>query len=114
MSTHIKMKKLNRKNVGLEEKLPIKTVLPSLLEFANIHKKVPTNLTFAFASLMRFYIGTFNGEKLPVNDNEDIVANFAEIWMSNNYIEITKKVLSIEAYWGEDLIKVENLTDAVA
>lgn len=89
-------------------------VLPSLLGYVKIHKKLPTNLTFAFACLIRFYKGTWNGEALPVQDSEDIVANFAKIWESNDYIEVANKALSIAEYWGEDLTKVENLTEAVA
>ena len=89
-------------------------VLPSLLEYINIHKKLPTNLTFAFASLIRFYKGTYNGEELPVNDNEDIVANFTKIWKLDNYAQIAKEVLSNKEYWGEDLTKVKNLSEAIA
>ncbi|AUS07240.1 tagaturonate reductase [Pseudotamlana carrageenivorans] len=89
-------------------------VLPSLLGYVALHKKVPTNLTFAFASLIRFYKGTFNGETLPVQDSEDIVANFAKIWESNDYNQVAKAVLSNTEYWGEDLTKIEQLTDAVA
>jgi tagaturonate reductase len=88
-------------------------VLPSLLKYVNIHNKVPTHLTFAFACLIRFYKGTWKGENLPVQDSEDIVLKFTEIWKSNDYLEVTKKVLSIEAYWGEDLTKIKNLTDAI-
>ncbi len=89
-------------------------VLPSLLEYVKIHKKIPTNLTFAFAALIRFYKGTWNGENLPVQDSEDIIATFAKIWKSNDYSEIAKSSLSISEYWGEDLTKVDNLTEAVA
>ncbi|PKQ43593.1 tagaturonate reductase [Confluentibacter flavum] len=89
-------------------------VLPSLLGYVKIHKKIPTNLTFAFAALIRFYKGTWNGETLPVQDNDDIVATFAKIWKSNDYLEIAKNALSINDYWGEDLTKVEKLTEAVA
>ncbi|MFD0836731.1 tagaturonate reductase [Mariniflexile aquimaris] len=89
-------------------------VLPSLLEYIKIHNKVPTNLTFAFAALLRFYKGTWNGEVLPVQDSEDIISRFAEIWKSNDYTQIAKDALSIKDYWGEDLTKVENLTEAVA
>ncbi|MGE5943968.1 MAG: tagaturonate reductase, partial [Flavobacteriales bacterium] len=89
-------------------------VLPSLLGYVKIHKKPPTNLTFAFAALIRFYKGTWNGESLPVQDNDDIVATFAEIWKSNDYSEIAKNALSIEDYWGEDLTKIDHLTEAVA
>jgi len=89
-------------------------VLPSLLEYIDLNKKLPTNLTFAFAALIRFYKGTWKGENLPVNDSEEIVNAFAKIWESDNYLEIAKKTLGITEYWGEDLNQVSNLTDAVA
>ncbi|MFI0430306.1 tagaturonate reductase [Mariniflexile sp. HMF6888] len=89
-------------------------VLPSLLGYVKIHNKVPTNLTFAFAALIRFYKGTWHGEALPVQDSNDIIATFADIWKSTDYTEIAKNTLSIEDYWGEDLTKVDNLTEAVA
>lgn len=89
-------------------------VLPSLLGYVDINKKLPTHLTFAFASLIRFYKGTWNGENLPVQDSAEIVTNFAQIWKSSDYFEVAKEVLSIEAYWGEDLNKVKDLTVAVA
>lgn len=89
-------------------------VLPSLLQYVNIHKKVPVNLTFAFAALIRFYKGTWNGKNLPVNDSEDIMATFKELWQSDDYSEIAKNVLAIETYWGEDLNKVEDLANAIA
>ncbi|SFZ89438.1 tagaturonate reductase [Flaviramulus basaltis] len=88
-------------------------VLPSLLKYVKIHKKLPTNLTFAFACLIRFYKGTFKGGNLPVQDSNDIVETFTEIWKSTDYSQIAKNTLSIEAYWGEDLNKVENLTEAI-
>ncbi len=89
-------------------------VLPSLLEYVNIHKKLPTNLTFAFASLIRFYKGTFNGKDLPINDSEEIVANFADIWNNKDYNVIANAVLSNKEYWDKDLTKVENLSNAIA
>lgn len=88
-------------------------VLPSLLEYVNIHNKIPTNLTFAFAALIRFYKGTWKGETLPVNDSQDIVDTFTEIWKTNDYNQIAKKTLSIEAYWGENLNKIDNLAEAI-
>jgi tagaturonate reductase len=89
-------------------------VLPSLLGYVDLHSKVPTNLTFAFASLIRFYKGTYNGTDLPVQDSDDIVAYFSKIWESRDYSEIANSVLSHVEYWGEDLTKVENLSEAVA
>uniref|UniRef100_UPI00404881EA tagaturonate reductase n=1 Tax=Mariniflexile sp. TaxID=1979402 RepID=UPI00404881EA len=89
-------------------------VLPSLLEYVKIQNKIPTNLTFAFAALLRFYKGSWHGEALPVQDSDNVVATFAKIWKSNDYAEIAKNALSIQDYWGEDLTKVKNLTEAVS
>ena len=89
-------------------------VLPSILEYIKIYDKLPTNLTFAFAALIRFYKGTYNGESLPIDDNKEIVENFVEIWKHNDYTTITNAVLSNEEYWGEDLTKVKNLSNAIS
>ena len=89
-------------------------VLPSLLQYVSVHKKLPLHLTFSFACLIRFYKGSWNGENLPVNDSTDIVAKFSEIWKSKDFLEVAKNTLSISDYWGEDLTQVNNLTDVIA
>jgi tagaturonate reductase len=89
-------------------------VLPSLVEYFNIHKKVPTNLTFAFACLIRFYKGDWNGKALPINDSAEIVADFAEIWKSNDYTKISTSVLKNSTYWGRDLTEINKLTEAIS
>ncbi|ULC59039.1 tagaturonate reductase [Flaviramulus sp. BrNp1-15] len=87
--------------------------LPSLLEYVENHKKLPTHLTFAFAALIRFYKGTWNGEDLPVNDSAEILENLNQIWKSNDYKNVANAVLSNQDYWGEDLTKIEGLTEAI-
>ncbi|WP_298493789.1 tagaturonate reductase [uncultured Algibacter sp.] len=89
-------------------------VLPSLLEYENKHKKLPTHLTFALACLIRFYKGTWKGNSLPIQDNQDIVAYFSETWKSNNFNEVAINILSQENYWGEDLTKIKNLASSIA
>jgi tagaturonate reductase len=89
-------------------------VLPSLLDYEAVHHKLPTHLTFAFACLIRFYKGTWNGEPLPVNDSEEVVAFFQDIWKHNDLQEIAKSTLQNMAFWDEDLTKIENLQTAIA
>ena len=88
-------------------------VLPSLLEYIKIHEKLPTNLTFAFACLLRFYKGTWEEKALPVNDDEKIINNFKKIWQSNDINAVVNKILSIETYWGQNLTEVDDLVDAI-
>lgn len=87
--------------------------LPSILEYVSINGKLPTHLTFALACLIRFYKGTWQGKKLPIDDNEKTVASFSEIWESTNYNEIAEMSLKNEQFWGQDLTKVKSLTSAI-
>lgn len=89
-------------------------VLPSLLEYEAKNGKLPTNLTFAFACLIRFYKGTWNGEATPIKDSQDIVDKFTAIWAQNDVALVAKSVLSNTSFWEEDLTKVNQLTDAIA
>lgn len=89
-------------------------VLPSLLEYIDIHKKIPVHLTFAFACLIRFYKGMWKGEKLPVNDSEIIISKFIDIWKQDNYTKIAEIVLSTTDFWEQDLTQIPKLTNAIA
>lgn len=88
-------------------------VLPSLLEYTAVHNKIPTNLTFSFACLIRFYKGVWQGKSLPINDSEEIVAAFKEIWNLNDYNKITQAVLANETFWNQDLTKIDSLSSAI-
>lgn len=89
-------------------------VLPSLTEYVAIHKKLPVHLTYAFACLIRFYKGTWNGQNLPINDSEDIIAFFNEFWKSNDYNEIATLTLQNKSFWDEDLTTIPSLTETIA
>jgi tagaturonate reductase len=88
-------------------------VLPSILEYVKKFDKTPTNLTFSFACLIRFYQGTWNGEKLPLDDNPEIITFFDEIWKTNSLEEVVQKTLSNINFWGKDLTKIVGLSHAV-
>jgi len=88
-------------------------VLPSLLGYYNTNKKLPANLTFSFASLIRFYKGTWNGQELPVKDGEDITTFFSGLWKSDDYEKIARLTLQNKGFWDEDLTEVPGLTKAI-
>ena len=89
-------------------------VLPSLLEYVNKHQKLPTHLTFAFACLIRFYKGTWNGHQLPIKDSEDIVDFFKIIWKENDYQHVATSTLGNASFWDNDLNTINDLTEAIA
>ena len=89
-------------------------VLPSLLTYVENNGKLPVNLTFSLASLIRFYQGSFGEKALPLNDEEGIVAKFKEIWANEEYEKVAELTLSETSFWDRDLTQVEGLKTAVA
>ncbi|OXB06377.1 altronate oxidoreductase [Flavobacterium plurextorum] len=88
-------------------------VLPSLLGYYKANQKLPVNLTFSLASLIRFYKGTWNGQSLPVKDGEDITAFFSGLWKSDDYEKIARLTLQNKSFWDEDLTEISGLTKAI-
>lgn len=89
-------------------------VLPSLLEYVKRTGNLPTRTVFAFACLIRFYKGTWNGAELPIIDDKEIEAEMVAIWKSDSMEKIASEVLGKTTYWDEDLNKIEGLTEAIA
>ncbi|MCY1660479.1 tagaturonate reductase [Chryseobacterium sp. SL1] len=89
-------------------------VLPSLLTYVENNGKLPVNLTFSLAGLIRFYQGSFGEKALPLNDEEGIVAKFKEIWANEEYEKVAELALSETSFWDRDLTQVEGLKTAVA
>lgn len=89
-------------------------ILPSLLGYVEINKKLPLNLVFSLASLIRFYQGNFGEKSLPVNDEEAIVAKFKEIWTNGDYDKVAELSLGEATFWDTDLTQVNGLKEAVA
>lgn len=88
-------------------------VLPSLLKYVETNNKLPLNLTFSLASLIRFYQGSFGEKSLPLNDEETIVNRFKEIWKNEDYEVVAELALSETAFWDTDLTLVPGLKTAV-
>lgn len=89
-------------------------VLPSLLAYAEKHRTLPKNIVQSFAALIRFYKGDWRGEKLPVNDNPEMIAFFSKVWESQDPKIVSRQVLSNVNIWGSDLNSVEGLTESVS
>lgn len=88
-------------------------VLPSLLTYVEINEKLPVNLTFSLACLIRFYQGSFDEKALPLNDEEKILAKFKEIWKNEDYGKVAELALSETSFWDTDLTQVKGLKEAV-
>lgn len=89
-------------------------VLPSLFEFVAKKDRLPLKLVYSFACLIRFYKGSWNGKIMPINDDEQIVAEMNWIWQSSTTYDVAFKVLGNTKFWGQDLNSIKGFTQAVS
>ena len=94
--------------------------LPSLLDYIDKYHKLPPVLPFGLAALIAFYKGTMeNGKYIGVRgegtyeirDNPEILEFFAKAWQHPQ--DIVAKVLSNVDFWGQDLTKINGLSELV-
>ncbi|RNA63760.1 tagaturonate reductase [Chryseobacterium nematophagum] len=89
-------------------------ILPSLLGYAEINNKLPLNLAFSLASLIRFYQGSLGEKSVPLNDEDIIITKFKEIWKNEDYEKVAELALGEISFWGMDLTQVHGLKSAVS
>jgi tagaturonate reductase len=89
-------------------------ILPSILTYIKINNKLPLNLTFSLACLIRFYQGNFGEKSLPLNDEENIINRFREIWENEDYNKVAELALSETSFWDTDLTGIQGLKSAVS
>jgi len=85
-------------------------VLPSILDYHKKFDKLPANLVFAFAALIRFY----KGDGMPINDDKATTEYLANLWKTENINDLVRKVLQNKDFWTEDLTEISGLLDALS
>lgn len=89
-------------------------VLPSLLQYVEIHKTLPKHLVFGLASMIVFYRGNRDGQKIDLKDNEDILELYSKVWndfdgSKESVDKIVTEVLGYQKNWKMDLNTVDGL-----
>ncbi|MFS0637652.1 tagaturonate reductase [Mesobacillus foraminis] len=92
--------------------------LPTLLEYVNRRKAVPKRMTFSLSALIYFYKGNRNGEKIELQDDQENLQFFSNLWEKYNREEIAIKelartTLAEESLWGLDLTSIPQLEQTV-
>ena len=89
-------------------------VLPSLLSYFEKYQQLPSYSSLALASLTVFYRGTFQGQKLPVQDAPEILDFFENAWENFDDDQLVSAVLSNESFWDTDLTTIDGLATLVS
>ncbi|SHN15550.1 tagaturonate reductase [Cyclobacterium lianum] len=88
-------------------------VLPSLLDYYRKENELPRHLCQAFAAMIVFYRGHYNGEKIPLKDKEDVLHFFDQLWKIKPTEEVVSGVLAKIEFWDQDLNLVPGLSQAL-
>ncbi len=94
-------------------------VLPSLLEYYNRKGKLPENLVFSMAALIRFYKGDYNGENIPLKDDPEAISFLSGLWQdcdgtSAALSTLAEKVLRWEYAWKKDLSTIPGFKEKLS
>ncbi|WP_300023177.1 tagaturonate reductase [uncultured Maribacter sp.] len=93
-------------------------LLPSLKDYLKIKGSLPANITFALSALIRFYEGSFNNDKIDLNDTTSVLEYFSNTWKQyrENDIDLntlTTRLLGNSDIWQEDLNQITGLTNMI-
>ena len=103
-------------NIALYSVLKFRTrLIPSLVSYESRFHTLPKHIVFAFAALIRFYKGEWDGHTIPLNDEPQIIAWFNDQWRSTLELKtLVEKVLANETLWQQDLTRLEGLVDQIS
>lgn len=87
-------------------------ILPTLIDYIQIHQSLPKNLVQSLAALLVFYKGTHMGESIPLNDSPDTIKRIQDAWQLNTIQETIETILADQTLWGQDLTRINGLTKA--
>ncbi len=94
-------------------------LLPTLTDYYVANGSLPKRIVFGLSALIRFYKGTFNGEKIELKDDAKVLNFFAFNWSKYEVNNLKMNilvgiVLSNTEIWGEDLTRFEGLVEMVS
>jgi tagaturonate reductase len=84
-------------------------VLPTLVDYLAIKKRLPDHLVSSFAALICFYKGEWNGAQIPLNDSPEVLAVIKRAWDQDSIDETVSIILSDKLLWDADLTKIDGL-----
>lgn len=85
-------------------------LLPSLLDFYAQKGFCPPRISFALSALLIMYRGHWQNEPVPLRDAPEVLSFCQTLWKATaNHEEVVIKFLQNEAFWGQDLNKIDGL-----
>jgi len=91
-------------------------LLPTALDFVKANGKFPPCMAFSLASMLVFFKGSRNGEKINLQDEPQFLEFYADVWAKydTNVLDVrgvVSEFLGLESHWESDLNAITGLTD---
>ena len=91
-------------SIALNSTTKFKTrLLPTYNDYREKFGKSPKRILFSLASLIVFYRGKRGEEQIALNDSQEYLDFWKEVWTLGDFTEIAQKVLSRSDIWEQDL-----------
>jgi tagaturonate reductase len=88
--------------------------LPGLKTFLERKGSLPDGLTLGLAAIITYYKGGKRGtDEIVIQDDKKIIDLLKTLWDTGSMSQIAKGVLGATFIWGEDLNRIEGLTDKI-
>jgi len=89
--------------------------LPGLKTYLERKGALPQGLVFGLAAIITYYKGgkRDDGTAIVPNDDAAIMQLLKDLWATNDTQRVAEGVLAAESIWGEDLNKIDGLTQLV-
>jgi tagaturonate reductase len=86
--------------------------LPGLKIYLERTGELPAGLVLGLAGIITYYKGGKRSEdEIVPNDDPAILNLLSVLWKSNDVAKVAKGVLAADFIWGEDLNRIDGLTD---
>ncbi len=94
-------------------------VLPTIFDYQRKNGELPNGLVLALAALITFYRGKYGNKTIPLNDDDANIKFFGKLWEkfdNEKYtsLDLVADTLGNSDMWGQNLNKVQNLTEKTA
>jgi tagaturonate reductase len=93
-------------------------LLPTALDYVKAYGKFPSHMAFSLASMLVFFKGIRNGEKINLQDEPQFLDFYADVWAKYdaNRLDargVVTEFLGLESHWEFNLNDIAGLTDQV-
>jgi len=103
-------------SIALNSMTKVRTrILPTILAHYEKLGSLPPRAVLAMAAFLRFYKGEWQGELVPLKDDESTIAWLDEQWKNCDSVDaLVESILQNESLWERDLTQIDGLQEMIS